>query len=283
MLLLNLIPLIDVTFSTPTPDYNSWRDAPTRYAGRIPSVPGNISLRKRINRPGSKVALTASMVVLALLSVNCSKAHAKTESEKIPDARINLSALGLPKVLFAFRDEGPRTIIGYRFLVWLSPDEVVVGFNTSPNSRVAHDRRVDGSARLLVFGLNGELKAKRDIAYLADGYGEIVAAGEATAGPQGTVLFKIQSVNLDREGRNESKPGLLLLDMNLRDVARIDRFLEQTTFVDHALIFQEGFTLGQSRTYDIWNGPSELQTKRWQQDWPTDARDRNNFRFPVTV
>lgn len=206
--------------------------------------------------------------------MSCSKAHTKTEPEKVPDARIDLSALGLPKDFFAFRDKGPRTIIGYRFVVWLNPDDVVVGFNTSPNSRVARDRKVDGSARLLVFGLNGELKAKRDIAYLADGYGEIVAEGEASAGPQGTVLFRIQSVNLDREGRNESKSGLLLLDVNLRDVARIDRFLEQTTFVDHALVFQEGFTLGQSRTYDILNGSPPSQTKRWQQDWPIDARDR---------
>ncbi|MGA2005650.1 MAG: hypothetical protein ABSG70_19885, partial [Terriglobales bacterium] len=30
MLLPNLIPLIDVTFSTPTPDYNSWRHSPQR-------------------------------------------------------------------------------------------------------------------------------------------------------------------------------------------------------------------------------------------------------------
>ena len=151
---------------------------------------------------------------------------------------------------------------------------MVVGFNTSPNSRLAPDRKVEGSARLLVFGLNGELKTKRDITYLADGYGEIVAEGEATSGPRGTLLFRMQSVNLDQEGRNESKSGVLLLDANLRDIARIDRFLEQTTFVDHALVFQEGFTLGQSRSYDILNGSPPLETKRWQQDWPIDARDR---------
>jgi hypothetical protein len=182
--------------------------------------------------------------------------------------------MGLPKGFFSFRDDGPRIIIGYRFVVWLNPDEVVVGFNISPNSRVVTDRKVDGSARLLAFNLNGELKTRRDIPYLADGYGEIVAEGEAMAGPRGTLLFRIQSVNLDQEGRNESKSGVLLLDANLKDIARVDRFLEQTTFVDRALVFQEGFTLGQSRTYDILNGSPPLQTNRWQQDWPIDARAR---------
>ena len=120
----------------------------------------------------------------------------------------------------------------------------------------------------------GALKAKRDIAYLADGYGELVAEGEATAGPGGTLLFRMQSVNLDKEGKNESKSGVLILDSNLQDIARVDRFLEQTTFDDHALVFQEGFTLGQSRTYDILDGSPPVQTERWQQDWPIDARDR---------
>ncbi len=46
------------------------------------------------------------------------------------------------------------------------------------------------------------------------------------------------------------------------------------TFVDHALVFQEGFTLGQSRTYDILNGSPPLRSARWQQNWPIDARDR---------
>jgi hypothetical protein len=237
-------------------------------------VQANGRWKNRINRPRLKIALTTSIVALPLLFMSCSKAHTKTEPEPTADTRIDLSVLGLPKDFFSFRSEGPRTIIGYRFVVWLNPDEVVVGFNTSPHSRVASDRRVDGSARLLVFSLNGELKAKRDIAYLADGYGEIVTEGEASAGPRGTLLFRIQSVNLDQEGRNESKSEVLLLDANLRNVARIDRFLEQTTFVDHALVFQEGFTLGQSRTYDVLNGSSPLQSKRWQQDWPLEARNR---------
>jgi hypothetical protein len=187
--------------------------------------------------------------------------------------RIELSPLGLPKNFFSTTDDAPRTIIGYRFVVWLNANEVTVGFNTSPNSRVTPDRKVDGSARLLLFRLNGELKAKRDITYLADGNGEIVAEGEAREGPKSTLLFRIQSVNLDEQGRNESKSGVLLLDANLQDVAHIDRFLEQTTFANHALVFQEGFTLGQLRSYDVLDGSPPSQVKRWEQDWPIDARD----------
>ncbi len=65
-----------------------------------------------------------------------------------------------------------------------------------------------------------------------------------------------------------------MLDANLQDVARLDRFLEQTTFINHALVFQQGFTLGQSRTYDVLNGSPPSQIKQWKQDWPKDARDR---------
>jgi hypothetical protein len=172
------------------------------------------------------------------------------------------------------RDEGPRTVIGYRFVVWPNNEDVVVGFNTSPIQGERPDRKASGSARLLLFGIGGDLKAKRDIPYIAYGYGEIVADGEARLGPGGTVLFAMQSVNLDKEGTKESKSGVLLLDSTLHDAARIDRFLEQTTLVDHALVFQEGFTLGQSRTYDILDGSPPSQVKRWQQDWPIDARDR---------
>ena len=221
-----------------------------------------------------KPTVTAGVVAIVCLLFGCWRTQTRAEPEPTSEVRIDLSPLGLPKNFFSTRDEGPRIIIGYRFVVWLNRDEVAIGFNTSPNSRVAPDRKVDGSARLLVFSVDGKLKGKRDIPYLADGYGEIVAEGEATAGPRGTLLFRIQSVNLDKEGANESKSGVLLLDANLQNVARIDRFLEQTTFVDHALVFQEGFTLGQSRTYDVLDGSPPLQTQRWRQDWPRDARDR---------
>lgn len=221
-----------------------------------------------------KPTVTAGAVVAACVVLGCWMAKTKAEPEPVPEVRIDLSPLGLPKDFFSTRDESPRTIIGYRFVVWPNSDEVAVGFNTSPSSRVAPDRKVDGSARVLVFSVDGKVKAKRDIAYLADGYGEIVAEGEATAGPRGTLVFRMQSVNLDKEGANESKSGVLLLDSDLRDVARIDRFLEQTTFVDHALVFQKGFTLGQSRTYEALDGSPPLQTQLWHQDWPIDARDR---------
>jgi hypothetical protein len=232
----------------------------------------HVKCQSPINGSRRKLVLTAGVFVLSCLLLGCSRAKTNAEPEPAPDARIQLSALGLPKDFFSTRDEAPRTIIAYRFVVWLNSEEVVVGFNTSPISRATPDHK--GSARLLIFNVVGVSKAKRDIAYLADGYGELVAEGEATAGPGGTLLFRIQSVNLDKEGKNESKSGVLLLDENLQDIARIDRFLEQTTFIDHALVFQEGFTLGQSRTYDILDGSPPLQIKRWQQDWPIDARDR---------
>ena len=228
--------------------------------------------RNPTNGSRRKLTLTGGAFALACLLLGCSRVKTNADPQPIPDAQIQLSALGLPKDFFSTSDESPGTIIAYRFVVWLNSEEVVVGFSTSPPSRVAPDHK--GSARLLIFNVAGVLKAKRDIAYLADGYGEVVADGEATAGPGKTLLFRIQSVNLNKEGTNESKSAVLLLDENLQDVARIERFLDQTTFNDHALVFQEGFTLGQSRTYDILDGSPPLQTKRWQQDWPIDARDR---------
>jgi hypothetical protein len=215
------------------------------------------------------------MAVVGFLLAGCSGAQTKREPEPVPAVRIDLSALGLPKDFF--RSDAAKCagqIIGYRFVVWLNREDVAVGFNTSPNCRVAPDRKVDGAARVLIFNVSSVLKAKRDIPYLADGYGELVAEGEATSGPSGTLLFRIQSVNLDKEGKNESKSGVLLLDANLQDIARLDRFLEQTTFVDHALVFQEGFTFGRLRTYDVLDGSPPSQIKQWKQDWPADARDR---------
>lgn len=217
-----------------------------------------------------------SVIASAIVSLflGCSKGHSVPQLGPAPTVRVDLSSQGLPKGFFSVKDETPRTVIRYRFVIWPNSDDVVIGFSTIPAPGTADDRTVDGSARLLAFGVDGELKAKRDIPYLAYGYGEIVAEGEATAGPHGSVLFRIQSVNLDKSGTNESKPGVLLLDSALHDTARIDRFLEQTTFVDHALVFQKGFTLGESRTYDVLDGSPPSQTKPWQQDWPIDARDR---------
>jgi hypothetical protein len=214
-----------------------------------------------------------------LLLAGCSRALTKdgvTPAEPRPEVRIDLSAHGLPKDFFhpGADTECSSQIIGYRFVVWLNSNDVAVGFNTSPNCRPSPDRKVSGSARVLVFNSSGDLRAKRDIPYLADGNGELVAEGEARPGPSGTLLFRMQSVNLDEAGRNESKSGVLLLDAKLNEVVRLDRFLEQTTFVDHALVFQEGFTFGNVRTYSLFAGAPLAEAKRWQQEWPVDARDR---------
>jgi hypothetical protein len=125
----------------------------------------------------------------------------------------------------------------------------------------------------LVFDLKGTLKASRDLSYLADGNGEVVADGEAMPGPNGTLLVRIESVNLDEEGRHESESGVRLLDAKLTDVAQLNRFLEQTTFVDHALVFQDGFTLNGPRTYSILDGAEPKEIEHLQVDWPTGAMD----------
>jgi hypothetical protein len=224
-----------------------------------------------------------SAAIFALLVVGtlagCRRALVKeqpTSQEPAPVARVNLSEHGLPKDFFRADADTKCAgqIIGYRFVVWLSNEKVTVGFNTSPNCRPAPDEKVNGSARILVFDVRGALKASRDLAYLADGNGEIVAEGEGKSGPGGTLLFRIESVNLDAEGRHESKSGLILLDADLKDVSHLDRFLEQTTFVNHALVFQEGFTLSGPRTYSIMDGVPVHETERWQEDWLPGTMDR---------
>jgi hypothetical protein len=112
------------------------------------------------------------------------------------------------------------------------------------------------------------------MSYLADGNGELVADGEARSGPGGTLLVRIESVNLDREGRHESKSGVRLLDANLKDTAEIDEFLEQTTFVDHELVFQNGFTLSGPRTYSTFAGAAAKKISEREISWPTGAMDR---------
>jgi hypothetical protein len=126
----------------------------------------------------------------------------------------------------------------------------------------------------LVFDQKGALKASRDLSYLADGNGELVADGDAMPGPNGSLLVRIESVNLDEEGRHESESGVRLLDANLKDIAQINRFLEQTTFVDHALVFQDGFTLSGPRTYSILDGAGPKEIAHRQVDWPIGAMDR---------
>lgn len=213
------------------------------------------------------IAAIVSVVVVGGLLGGCS--GAQTKGDPMPDARLDLSAHGLPNGFFRADADTKCAgqIIGYRFVVWLSNESVAVGFNTSPNCRLSRDRKVNGSARVLVFGVRGDLKASRDLPYEADGDGIVLAEGEGKAGPGGTLLFRIQEVH-------ESKSGVLLLDANLKDVAHLDRFLEQTTFVDHALVFQEGFTLSGPRTYSVLDGSPPVETERRQQDWPIGTMDR---------
>lgn len=187
------------------------------------------------------------------------------KTEPTPDIRISFSARGLPNDFFR-PDADTKCagqIIGYRFVVWLDNQSVAVGFNTSPNCRPLSGSKVDGSARVLLFDVRGSLRASRDLPYEADGDGILVAEGEAGPGPRGTLLFRIQEVR-------KSKSGLILLDTNLKDAARVDRFLERTTFVDHALVFQEPFT----STYSILNGLPLVETRRWEQQWPIGTMDR---------
>ena len=167
--------------------------------------------------------------------------NAQTRKVEIPAIRINLSSQGLPDGFF---NEDADTkcsgqIIQYRFVTWLSNEEVAVGFNTSPNCRQTPNHMVDGVVRLLVFDVYGNLKASRNLPYLADGNGEMVGEGEAMTGPGGTLLFRKQSVNLDKEGTHESKSSVLLLDARLKEVKQFESFLEQTTFVNHALVFRK--------------------------------------------
>jgi hypothetical protein len=190
--------------------------------------------------------------------------------------RVALKAYGLPEGFFQAGADNKcaSQIIGYRFVAWLDNQNVAIGFNTSPNCQQSPDFEVNGTLRMLVFDIRGALKASRDLPYLADGNGEVVADGEGMPGPNGTLLVRIESVNLDKEGRHESKSGVHLLDANLKDVARLDGFLEQTTLVDHALVIQESFTLSGPRTYSILDGPAVKNIAHRQVDWPTGAMDR---------
>jgi hypothetical protein len=210
---------------------------------------------------------------------------ANTDLGPVAAVRVSLKAHGLPEVFFQpdADTKCSSEIIGYRFVVWLGNQNVAVGFNTSPNCRVSPDREVNGVLRLLVFDTGGVVKAGRNLSYLADGNGELVADGEGMPGPGGTLLIRIESVNLDKEGRHESKSGVRLLDASLNDTAQLDGFLEQTTLVDHALIFQDGFTSSGPRTYSILDGQAAKEIKHQQLDWPTGAMDRkfgeNDFAF----
>jgi hypothetical protein len=118
-------------------------------------------------------------------------------------------------------------------------------------------------ARILAFNTQGTIKASRDLPYDADGGTVLVAPGEGMAGPGGTLLFRIEEAG-------DSKSGILLLDANLKDTVRLDRFLEQTTLVNHALVFQEPFT----STYETLDGFPLVKTRKKEEFWPVGTMDR---------
>jgi hypothetical protein len=228
-----------------------------------------------------KLALTLPIVTGCNLFVGCSTAHMHAGSQQTdvgPTASVQilLKANGLPEDFFLPGAESKcsNQVFGYRFVVWLDSENVAVGFNTSPCFRRSPDRKVDGVLRVLVFDLKGKLKASRDLPYLADGNGEVVADGEATAGPENTLLVRIQSVNLDSDGRQESKSGVRLLDASLKDVAQRDLFLEQTTFVEHDVVTESGSPFGGGHTVSILGGSGLKEIARRQVDWPAGAMDR---------
>lgn len=198
-----------------------------------------------------------------------SSASRSNLTEPIPAVRIDLYQHGLPKDFFQADADTKcaSQIIGYRFVVWLNNESVAVGFNTSPNCRPSRYQKVRGMARILVFNTQGTLKASRDLPYDADGGTVLVAPGEGRAGPGGTILFRIEEAG-------DSKSGILLLDANLKDITRLDRFLEQTTFVDHALVFQEGVVWSGPRTYDTFDGFPLVQTRKKEKLWPVGTMDR---------
>jgi hypothetical protein len=122
-------------------------------------------------------------------------------------------------------------------------------------------------ARILVFNTQGTLKASRDLPYDADGGRVVVAPGEGRAGPGGTLLFRFEEAG-------DSKSSILLLDANLKEITRLNRFLEQSTFVDHALVFQEGVVWSGPRTYDTFDGFPLAQTRKKEELWPVGTMDR---------
>ena len=52
--------------------------------------------------------------------------------------------------------------------------------------------------------------------------------------------------------------------------------MEQTTFVDHALVFQEESVIGGPRTYDTFDGFPLAQTREADDAWLVGTMDRKS-------
>lgn len=210
----------------------------------------------------------STAIFLPLLFIGCKSSSGRTEPS--PDVRVNLAKYGLPRDYSRHDDDIDCTshVIGYRSIVWLSSNRIAVVFNISPSCRSSSGERVTtGAARLLVFDPSGNLKASRDVAYDADGGDELIAQGEVRLGPDNTLLFRIEEAG-------GSKSGVRLFDADMKDVARIDRFMETGSVIDHSLVFQEGTVWSGPRTYEIFDGRPPVQVSQVTQDWPTGTMDR---------
>ncbi len=187
-----------------------------------------------------------------------------------PVVRLSLLEYGLSSGYARQDDNDDCTshIIGYRFVVWLDPGQVAVGFNVSPSCRNLRNTPFKGLARILIFDTKGTLKARRDLDYDADGGDELVAPGDAMPAGYGLLAFRIEEAG-------NSKSGLILLDSELKDAGRIDRLLERKTMAfDTALVFQEGFVLQGPRNYDVFDGRNSVPTARTTVEWPVGTMDR---------
>jgi hypothetical protein len=204
------------------------------------------------------------------------KANQKPDIGPLPSLRVSLANYGLAAEYMKHdEDDCSAHVIGYRFVVWLDNNLVAVGFNTSPDCRI-HEKPVSGGMlRLLEFDQFGKVNAKRDVPYDADGGDEIVAPGEGMRGPGDTLLLRI-------EESGSSKSGVLLLDKHLRDISRIDRFMESPSVIDRSVEFQEGFVLHGPRIYDVYDGSPLSQVAKITADWPVGTMDQRVGRSGIT-